>query len=418
MASSSTQPGTASRKSILIPVMTLEGHKPVASLLPDGNTKHTKMNHVSSICYFPDGEQLISGSDDKTTRRWDLQARKEIKEARDVREHEVCAVGVSRDGRWIVTAEGAFGSRRGELRVCEVETGIVKSFSEGHIGTFSFDISLDSTLLASSSSDGTVWIKSLKTGNMVAQFSNPSSYGPICSQAVGAIRLSQDSKKLAMKSAVAQSLEVWDLQAETCVRLGAVRSSCRIMTNAPMFWTAQDKTIITAFSFNSSNDVSTSDLKTIYEFDASTLKKVLHFHSIVLSSPARPMTSPSNSGPLSPASSSPRLLSNILAPSSSHPTHVNWFTRPGPRFIYATFHLTSLVAFYLYNKSRGYAFHANRTIHYTLTFFCRQVLVQLQLLGSLIYTMYMIPTHIHHSIKYHHCNLMKHLLLCGVVVSQ
>jgi hypothetical protein len=274
MASSSTQPGTASRKSILIPVMTLEGHKPVASLLPDGNSKHTKMNHVSSICYFPDGEQLISGSDDKTTRRWDLQARKEIKEARDVREHEVCAVGVSRDGRWIVTAEGAFGSRRGELRVCEVETGIVKSFSEGHIGTFSFDISLDSTLLASSSSDGTVWIKSLKTGNMVAQFSNPSSYGPICSQAVGAIRLSQDSKKLAMKSAVAQSLEVWDLQAETCVRLGAVRSSCGIMTNAPMFWTAQDKTIITAFSFNSSNDVSTSDLKTIYEFDASTLKKV------------------------------------------------------------------------------------------------------------------------------------------------
>jgi hypothetical protein len=46
------------------------------------------------------------------------------------------------------------------------------------------------------------------------------------------------------------------------------------MTNAPMFWTAQDKTIITAFSFNSSNHVSTSDLKTIYEFDASTLKKV------------------------------------------------------------------------------------------------------------------------------------------------
>lgn len=191
-------------------------------------------------------------------------------EARDVRERGVCAVAVSKDGRWVVTAEGAFGSRHGELRVCEVETGIVKSFSEGHIGTISIDISSDSTLLASASSDGSVWMKNLKTGHTLAVWQSPSSslYN------IGAIRLSQDSKKLAMRSAAAQSLEVWDIQAETCVRRSLVRSLCGIMTNAPMFWTTKDKTIVTALSFNISNCTSTCDLKTIYEFDASTLQTV------------------------------------------------------------------------------------------------------------------------------------------------
>ncbi|KAG1815674.1 WD40-repeat-containing domain protein [Suillus subaureus] len=286
--------------------MTLEGHKPVTPLFPGGKLKHTKMNHVSSICYFPDGKQLISGSDDKTARQWDLQARKEMNEAQDVREQEVCVVGVSRDGRWVVTAEGTFGFHRGELRICEVETGIIKSFSDGHIGTVSIDISLDSTLLASASSDGTV------------------------THSVGAIRLSQDSKKLAIKSAAAQSLEVWDIEVETCVRMGPLRDNDKyrihvaeerdtkiysadimnletgrsvfetspidqvgvvrfshdstklavmsittqwleygILRRRSLFWTIKDKSVILGV-FNFKDD----ELKTMYEFDASTLQTV------------------------------------------------------------------------------------------------------------------------------------------------
>jgi WD40 repeat protein len=273
MASSLTQPGAASTKSILTQVMTLKGHKPVSPLFQDRrHPECTMTNYVSSVCYFPDGKQLISGSNDKTARRWDLQAREEMTEARDVRKREVCAVGVSRDGRWVVTAEGAFGSRHGELRVCEVETGVVRSFSDGHIGTISIDISSDSTLLASASSDGSVWIKNLKTGNTVAtwQFSNSS----LNTTVMGAIRLSQDSKKLAMRSAIAQSLQVWDVQAEICVRRDPVRSYGGLMTDAPMLWTTKDKTIVTAFSFNFSNHMSSQDLKTIYEFDTSTLQTV------------------------------------------------------------------------------------------------------------------------------------------------
>jgi WD40 repeat protein len=71
-------PGAAKNKSILTPVMTSEGHKPWIISLPDG--EHPEYKDVSPISYFPDGEQMISGSDDKTIRRWDLREGREIEE--------------------------------------------------------------------------------------------------------------------------------------------------------------------------------------------------------------------------------------------------------------------------------------------------------------------------------------------------
>ncbi|KAG1845604.1 hypothetical protein C8R48DRAFT_779843 [Suillus tomentosus] len=114
MASRSRQLTAAAKKLILTPVLTLEGHK----------------NAIPSISYFPDGKRMISGSGDKTTRQWDLEAGKEIEDAQDVCEQEVYAVGVSRNGRWVVSAGGYFNI--GELKRINF-----------------IDISGDSTLLAS-----------------------------------------------------------------------------------------------------------------------------------------------------------------------------------------------------------------------------------------------------------------------------
>ncbi|KIK43119.1 hypothetical protein CY34DRAFT_67203, partial [Suillus luteus UH-Slu-Lm8-n1] len=52
---------------------------------------------IGSMSYFPDGQRLISGSGDKTTRQWDLKTGKEIVEARGVCEESVYAVAVSRN---------------------------------------------------------------------------------------------------------------------------------------------------------------------------------------------------------------------------------------------------------------------------------------------------------------------------------
>ncbi|KIK35486.1 hypothetical protein CY34DRAFT_16976 [Suillus luteus UH-Slu-Lm8-n1] len=137
----------AANKSILTPSMTLKGHG----------------EWIVSMSYFPDGQRMMSGSRDKTTRRWDLKTGKEIEEWRDVCKEEVFAVAVSRDSRWVVTGGGS-----AELKVCEVKTGVAKNL-QGHSQRIScIDISEDNTLLASGSWDKTARIWNLETGKLVS----------------------------------------------------------------------------------------------------------------------------------------------------------------------------------------------------------------------------------------------------------
>jgi WD40 repeat protein len=216
-----------------------------------------------AIAYFPDGQKIISGSRDKTTRLWDLQAGKEIEEARFVGEQEVDVVAVSSDGRWVITAGGPGG-------VHKVKANEVKARSvafEGHSQWIAcIDISMDSKLLASGSWGGTVRICSLDTGELVAgagPFDNVDLLG-----AVGAVRFSHDSRKLAVKS---QSyLEVWDIQAQKLDNKVGKRGGLPRLP-VPVFWTTKDRTIVASFCFTGGND---DPARTIYEFDSSTLETV------------------------------------------------------------------------------------------------------------------------------------------------
>jgi WD40 repeat protein len=242
----STSAKAAGTKLILTPSITLKGHG----------------YWIGSISYFSDGQRMISGSEDKTVRQWDLKGGKEIEKARGVCEHGVSAA-VSRNGRWVATGGGEWN--RAELKACEVETGIVKTF-KGHSNFINcIDISADNTMLASGSHDDTARIWNMDTGKLVA--------GPFESEdEVGAVRFSPDSKKLAVMAwTPGHCLEVWDVQLQKLdVRIGS--TSLLIQSNplppAPVFWTNDNKNIIAAFSFT---DV---PAKTIYEFDASTLETV------------------------------------------------------------------------------------------------------------------------------------------------
>jgi WD40 repeat protein len=122
---------------------------------------------IGSISYFSDGQRMISGSHDKTTRQWDLKEGKEIEEVRDVCKEQLRAVAVSRDSRWVVTAAGDWQDAYTELKVCEVETGTMKKL-QGHSLTVScIDISADNMLLASGSHDFTARIWNLETGKLL-----------------------------------------------------------------------------------------------------------------------------------------------------------------------------------------------------------------------------------------------------------
>ena len=132
-------------------VKTLAGHEPYFEDTPGGKRIEAQWDLV--ISYFPDGQKIISGSGDKTVRLWDLQAGKEIEEARIVCEQEVVQVAVSRDSRWVIAA-----CWKGGLKACEVKTGVVKTFDDRSSWIESIDISRDSKLLVSGSTDGTARI--------------------------------------------------------------------------------------------------------------------------------------------------------------------------------------------------------------------------------------------------------------------
>jgi len=184
MASKSTQPAASAQE--LTVVTTLEGHEQPSS--DDKNNSY--IPNSITISYVPGGEQMISGSSDKTVRKWDLQTGEEFNEARIVWEKEVSTVAISRDGRWVITAGGNRWNDSDpadvELKALEIKTRITKSF-RGHSQVVTcIDISADSKLLASGSADETVRIWDLDTGKLVA--------GPFeCADMVGAVRFSQDS---------------------------------------------------------------------------------------------------------------------------------------------------------------------------------------------------------------------------------
>ncbi|KAG1737356.1 hypothetical protein EDD22DRAFT_342942 [Suillus occidentalis] len=256
MASASTK-ATATR-SILKPSITLKGHG----------------EGIPSLSYFPDGQRMISGSFDKTARQWDVKAGKEIEEVRGDCKEMVYAVAVSRNGQWVATGGGDVG--RAELKVCEVETGIVKTF-KGHSSLiFCIGISADSTLLAIGSRDKTARIWNLDTGKLVA--------GPFKSIGhMGAVRFSPDSKKLAARLDMGTCLEIWDIQSQKLdVRIGELGNSLAVILSS-IFWTNKNKTVITTFDFTTdSESIKLPDMaddgswgpKMIYEFDASTLETV------------------------------------------------------------------------------------------------------------------------------------------------
>jgi WD40 repeat protein len=243
MASTSKQPSVAVSKITLEPMMTLKGHE----------------ESVRSMHCFPDGKRMISGSDDRTTRQWDMQTGKEIEKTQDIYEWDVIEVAVSRDGRWVITASGV--DQHGELKACEVETGIVKTF-KGHSERINcIDICADSTLFASASIDRTTRIWSLDTGKLVA--------GPFKSPDwVGGVRFSRDSKKLAVNSCVGKCLEVWNVETQKLnKRVGKLGEWDYSFT--PVFWTNKETMVLAVFSFITNNPATT-----IYEFDASTLETV------------------------------------------------------------------------------------------------------------------------------------------------
>ena len=74
--------------------------------------------HVVALAISPDGRWLVTGSDDKTARLWDLKAEEPEATARVLKGHEgpVSALAISPDGRWLVTGSEDKTARLWDLK--------------------------------------------------------------------------------------------------------------------------------------------------------------------------------------------------------------------------------------------------------------------------------------------------------------
>ncbi|QFS52005.1 CHAT domain-containing protein [Nostoc sphaeroides CCNUC1] len=119
-------------------------------------------HRVNQVSYSPDGKILASTSDDQKVTLWDTSNGRILKTFEE--EDQVVYVSFSPDGK-IVASALSLGS---QITIRDVSTGKILTFlnHSGHIMGISF--SPDSKTIASASSDNTIQLWDVNTGNVVS----------------------------------------------------------------------------------------------------------------------------------------------------------------------------------------------------------------------------------------------------------
>ncbi|TIW87366.1 MAG: hypothetical protein E5V59_27385, partial [Mesorhizobium sp.] len=123
---------------------------------------------VTDLAFTPDGEHIVSASDDKTIRIWDWQSGVTLRTIRGYlgngSDGKIFAVAVSTDGKTIA-AGGYFGASLGDkppygdIRLFDFATGKMKGVLEAaDYATYDLAFSPDGKTLAAGGADGVVYL--------------------------------------------------------------------------------------------------------------------------------------------------------------------------------------------------------------------------------------------------------------------
>jgi WD40 repeat protein len=120
---------------------------------------------IRSLVFTPDGQKLISASDDKTIRVWDVESGRIVQTIRgqidDGDPGKIYALALSRDGRFLA-AGGRTGVASGDgqpIRLYDLNAGTLIGLFKGHDeAVLSLDFSPDGDRLVSGSTDDTAII--------------------------------------------------------------------------------------------------------------------------------------------------------------------------------------------------------------------------------------------------------------------
>ncbi len=184
---------------------------------------------VRSVALSSDGQIIASGSGDKTLKLWNLETG-----VRTFSQHSgpVWSVAFSPDGQTLVS-----GSEDNTIKIWHLPTGELRRTLVGHSGrVFSVAVSPDGQI-ASASSDKTIKIWNLDTGMSRTLEGH--------SDAVRTVVFSSDGKKLA-SSSWDKTVKVWDLRTGKVIRTFVGHSDRAVsvaFTSDGLASTSVDKTI-------------------------------------------------------------------------------------------------------------------------------------------------------------------------------
>ncbi|KAF9233508.1 WD40-repeat-containing domain protein [Melanogaster broomeanus] len=176
----SSQSGSLDSASKRVPVQAFEGHESL----------------VGCLCFYPDGNKLVSGSYDSTVRIWDRKTG--AVEVLSGHTTSVHAVDVSQDGKMVVSGGSDY-----TVRIWNGDSGETIHVCEGHKNyVSSVHFSPDVDRVVSGSADGTVRVWSVETGELAFEEIE-------CYEEIECVRFSPSGDRIASAAATGR-IQIWN----------------------------------------------------------------------------------------------------------------------------------------------------------------------------------------------------------------